>query len=66
MTLSFSKLNEIAYLYENAVHGVTTGAEQVVLDGMLIDSPESVAEHMEKYEFPMIDGFKYYREHGRG
>ncbi len=30
----------------------TTGAEQIVLDGIKIDSPESVAEHMEKVVWP--------------
>ncbi|HPN84127.1 MAG TPA: uroporphyrinogen decarboxylase family protein [Victivallales bacterium] len=32
--------------------GATTGAEEIVRDGMLIDSPEAVVEHMEKYLFP--------------
>ncbi|UCD29233.1 MAG: hypothetical protein JSV03_01760, partial [Planctomycetota bacterium] len=30
----------------------TTGAEQIVLDGMRIDSPEAVIEHMERFVFP--------------
>jgi len=29
----------------------TTGAEEIVLDGMRIDSPEDVAEHMERFVF---------------
>jgi hypothetical protein len=38
--------------YEKASLGATTGAEKVVLDGMVIDSPEAVVEHMEKFVFP--------------
>jgi len=30
----------------------TTGAEEIVVDGMTIDSPEAVAEHIEKFVFP--------------
>lgn len=30
----------------------TTGIEQVILDGMAIDSPEAVVEHMERFLFP--------------
>jgi len=30
--------------------GVTQGAEQIVVDGILIDSPEAVVEHMERIE----------------
>jgi hypothetical protein len=33
----------------------TTGAERIELDGMLIDSPEAVAEHLEKHEFPAME-----------
>ena len=36
----------------DAARGATTGAEEVVLDGMEIDSPEAVVEHMEKFTFP--------------
>ncbi|OPZ28516.1 MAG: hypothetical protein BWZ02_01286 [Lentisphaerae bacterium ADurb.BinA184] len=32
--------------------GATTGAGQVVCDGMVIDSPEAVVEHMERFVFP--------------
>jgi hypothetical protein len=32
--------------------GATTGAHKVVLDGIAIDSPEAVVEHMEKFVFP--------------
>jgi hypothetical protein len=38
--------------YEGAPHGATTGAEEIVLDGMRIDSPESVVEHIEKVVSP--------------
>ncbi|MCK5644906.1 MAG: hypothetical protein KAJ19_29170, partial [Gammaproteobacteria bacterium] len=38
--------------YEGAEKGATTGAEQIVLDGMRIDAPEAVAEHMERFVFP--------------
>ena len=30
----------------------TTGVEEIIVDGMTIDSPEAVAEHMEKFVFP--------------
>ncbi|MHB9071623.1 MAG: uroporphyrinogen decarboxylase family protein [Sedimentisphaerales bacterium] len=32
-----------------------TGAENIVLDGMTIDSPEAVVGHMEKFLFPQIN-----------
>jgi hypothetical protein len=38
--------------YENKERGATTGAERIELDGILIDSPEAVVEHMEKHVFP--------------
>ncbi len=34
--------------------GATTGAQQIVVDGMVIDSPEAVIEHMEKVTMPRI------------
>lgn len=34
------------------VRGATTGAKEIVRDGMLIDSPEAAVEHMEKFLFP--------------
>lgn len=40
--------------YEGAQHGSTTGAEEIVCDGMTIDSPEAVVEHMERFVFPGI------------
>jgi len=36
----------------NVPRGATTGAEQIVHDGMTIDSPEAAIEHMEKFLFP--------------
>lgn len=35
--------------------GATTGAEEIVVDGMAIDSPEAVVEHLEKYVFPGLE-----------
>ena len=32
--------------------GATTGVEQVVCDGMVIDSPEAVVEHIEQFSIP--------------
>lgn len=40
--------------FEDASHGATTGASEIVVDGMLIDSPEAVCEHMERFVFPRI------------
>lgn len=40
--------------YENGAHGATTGAHDIVLDGIRIDSPEAVVEHMERWMFPRI------------
>jgi len=34
--------------------GATTGAHDVVLDGLIIDSPETVVEHMERFVFPEL------------
>ena len=39
---------------ENAARGATTGATQIVRDGIVIDSPEAVVEHMEKHVFPSL------------
>jgi len=38
--------------YEGGGGGATTGAEQIVRDGMTIDSPEAAVGHMEKHVFP--------------
>jgi hypothetical protein len=35
-------------------NNATTGAEQILCDGMLISSPESVVEHMERFVFPAL------------
>ncbi len=32
--------------------GATTGAEEIIVDGMVIDSPEVVVEHLERFVFP--------------
>ncbi|MCL6519153.1 MAG: hypothetical protein K6T99_04930 [Armatimonadetes bacterium] len=40
--------------YENRNHGATTGAQEVIVDGMVIDSAEAVVEHMEKFVFPKL------------
>ncbi len=40
--------------YEDGAHGATTGAEEIILDGMTIDSPEAVVEHMERFVFPQL------------
>lgn len=40
--------------YEDGAHGATTGAEEIVIDGMTIDSPEAAVEHMEKFVFPSL------------
>jgi hypothetical protein len=40
--------------FEGAAHGATTGADSVVCDGIAIDSPEAVVEHLERVEFPRL------------
>jgi uroporphyrinogen decarboxylase len=40
--------------HENPERGATTGAEEVVLDGMRIDSPEAVVAHLEQWVFPRL------------
>jgi hypothetical protein len=37
---------------ETATRTATTGAGDITLDGMTIDSPEAVIEHMERFVFP--------------
>lgn len=37
--------------YENKEKGATTGVEKIVRNGMTIDSPEAMVEHMEKFVF---------------
>ena len=38
--------------YETKERTATTGADEIVLDGMRIDSPEAVVEHLERVAFP--------------
>ena len=40
--------------YEGAEHKAATGAQEVVVDGVVIDSPEAVVEHMERFVFPRL------------
>lgn len=40
--------------YEGAARGATTGAETIVLDGIPIDGPEAVVEHLERCVFPAL------------
>lgn len=39
---------------EDTEHGATTGASEIYCDGILIDSPEAVAEHLESIVFERI------------
>ncbi len=41
--------------YRNADRGATTGAAEIVVDGIVIDSPEAVVEHMETVLFPKLE-----------
>lgn len=38
----------------SAVRTATTGLEEIVIDGILINSPEAVIEHMERFVFPAL------------
>jgi len=40
--------------YEATDKGPTTGADKILLDGMIIDSPETTAEHMERFLFERL------------
>ena len=40
--------------FEGKEKSATTGAERIVLDGLEIDCPESVVEHLERFEFPRL------------
>lgn len=52
--------------YENKEKGATTGAEKIIVNGMLIDSPEAVVEHLEKFVFPSIQaGIATFNEDSR-
>lgn len=37
----------------DAAHGATTGADRIVVDGMVIDGPEAVVEHLETHIWPV-------------
>jgi len=52
--IPFNPLDMGDYGYENTEKGPTTGAEEIIVDGMVIDSPEVVAEHMERFEFSKL------------
>jgi len=39
----------------DATRTASTGAAAVVLDGLAIDSPEAVAEHLERFVFPRLE-----------
>lgn len=41
--------------YDHTERGATTGGEEIVLDGIKIDSPEAVVEHLESIVFPHIE-----------
>ena len=41
--------------FEKKEKTATTGAEEVVRDGIVIDSPEACCEHLERFEFPKIE-----------
>ncbi len=47
--------------YEGKERKATTGAEKIVVNGIVIDSPEAAIEHLERFVFPgiqsQIDGF---------
>lgn len=40
---------------DDTAKGATTGGEVPVCDGVRIDSPEAVAEHLEHHEFPRLE-----------
>lgn len=41
--------------YEGRAHGATTGADEIIVDGIVIDSPEAVCEHMGRHYFPWLE-----------
>ena len=43
---------------KDAARGATTGAHEIVRDGILIDSPEAVVEHMETKLFPQYEQWR--------
>jgi hypothetical protein len=40
--------------FEGGARTATTGAEEIVREGVVIDSPEAVVAHLEQYEFPHL------------
>lgn len=40
--------------YENPDHGATTGAAEIVVDDIVIDSPEAVVQHLASVVFPRL------------
>jgi len=40
--------------FEGRRPGATTGAREIIVDGISIDSPEAVVEHMERFAFPRL------------
>jgi hypothetical protein len=40
--------------YENKQSGATTGAKTIVINDIMIDSPEAVVDHIEKFVFPAL------------
>jgi hypothetical protein len=43
-----------AHGFEGTERGATTGADRVTMDGIVIDSPESVVRHMQEVAFPRL------------
>jgi len=41
--------------FEGGGGGVTTGAHEIIVDGLRIDSPEAVCEHLERFVFPALE-----------
>lgn len=40
--------------FDEQAHAPTQGIQEIYRDGILIDSPESVVEHLERFEFPRL------------
>ena len=60
------ELGDEGYEAGSAVrHNATTGVEEIVCDGILIDSPEAVVEHLERYEFPRLRQAKAHFDEAR-
>ncbi len=48
-------MRDQGYEVKEEERSATTGSHEIVFDGMLIDSPEAVIEHMETYVFPRLE-----------